>query len=369
VSKAIPFISALIGGIVVAVVLFATGVAGDGETKTVFGQPPLAAPNTNAEEGALSPREIYKRDAPGVVYITAEIVETQPSPFVEPQRGESTGSGFVIGNGGSIVTNAHVVQGATRVTVRIGDGQVVRAKIAGEDPSTDLALLLVDPQGLELHPLELGSSKAVAVGDPTVAIGNPFGLDRTLTTGVVSAKQRRIPSLLEGFEIDDVIQTDAAINPGNSGGPLIDATGKVIGVNSQIQTGGASSGNVGIGFAVPIDTAKEVIPQLRSKGRVDRAYLGVSTAPANPAPDGGEQAKGARVVGVVPDSPAEKAGLGRGDVIQKVGDTQIDSGEELSAAVTKHEPGQTVDVQIVRRGSEQTVDVQLGTRPGLSASR
>jgi len=367
-NKALPFISALIGGIVVAVVLLATGVAGDGDTKTVVEQAALAAPNSDAAEGALTPREIYKRDAPGVVYITAEIVQTQPSPFVEPQRGQSTGSGFVIGESGSIVTNAHVVQGATGVTVRIGDEQAVKAKIAGEDPSTDLALLLVDPEGLDLHPLELGSSKNVQVGDPTVAIGNPFGLDRTLTTGVVSAKQRHIPSLLRGFEIDDVIQTDAAINPGNSGGPLIDATGKVIGVNSQIETGGGN-GFVGIGFAVPIDTAKEVIPQLRSKGRVDRAYLGVSTPKADVPLAGDGDVKGARIIDVQPDSPAEKAGLRPGDIVKKVGDTAIESNDQLSAAVTNYKPGETIAVQVIRGGGKKTVEVTLGTRPGLSVSR
>jgi S1-C subfamily serine protease len=367
VNKAIPFISALIGGIVVAVVLLATGIAGDGDTKTVVAQAPLAAPNSSAADGALTPRDIYKRDAPGVVYITSEIVQTQPSPFVEPQRGEATGSGFVIGKSGSIVTNAHVVQGATRVSVQIGDGRVVKAKIAGEDPSTDLALLLVDPDGLDLHPLELGSSKDVEVGDPTVAIGNPFGLARTLTTGVVSAKQRHIPSLLRGFVIDDVIQTDAAINPGNSGGPLIDARGRVIGVNSQIETGGASNGFVGIGFAVPIDTAKEVIPQLRSKGRVDRAYLGVSTTTGS-APDGGD-VKGARIIEVQPNSPAEQAGLRPGDIVLKIGGTPIQSPDQLSEAVTKHKPGETVSVQIVRGANQKTVEVKLATRPGLSASR
>jgi S1-C subfamily serine protease len=368
VNKVIPLISALIGGIVVAVMLIATGVAGDGDTKTVVAQAPLAAANASGDDDALTPRDIYKRDAPGVVFISAEIVKTQPSPFVEPQRGMSTGTGFVIGKNGSIVTNAHVVQGATRVNVRIGDDQAVKAKIAGEDPSTDLALLLVDPDGLDLHPLALGSSKAVEVGDPTLAIGNPFGLDRTLTTGVVSAKQRNIPSLLEGFRIDDVIQTDAAINPGNSGGPLLDATGKVIGVNSQIETGGGS-GFVGIGFAVPIDTAKQVIPQLRSKGRVDRAYLGVSTAAADPAVDGGDRLKGARVLDVQPNSPAEKAGIRPGDVVQKIGDTQIESSDQLSEAVTKHKPGESVPVQIVRGGRESSVDVRLGTRPGLSAGQ
>ena len=365
-NKAISFISALVGGIAVAVVILATGIGGGGDTKTVVAQAPLSAPNANAAEGALTPREIYKRDAPGVVYITSEIVQTQPSPFVEPQRGEATGSGFVISKSGSIVTNAHVVQGATRVTVQIGD-RAVRAKIAGEDPSTDLALLRVSPDGLDLHPLELGSSKDVEVGDPAVAIGNPFGLARTLTTGVVSAKQRQIPSLLPGFQIDDVIQTDAAINPGNSGGPLIGATGQVIGVNSQIETGGASSGFIGIGFAVPIDTAKDVIPQLRSNGRVDRAYLGVITK-TGPLVDGGD-IKGAPISDVQPNSPADRAGLRPGDIVQQIGDTAVQSSDQLSEAVTRHKPGETVPIQIVRDGQRKNVEVKLGTRPGLSASR
>jgi S1-C subfamily serine protease len=369
VNRTIPVISALIGGIVVALVLLATGVAGDGDTKTVVAQAPLAAGNASAQDGALTPRDIYKRDAPGVVFITAEIVKTQPSPFVEPQRGTSTGSGFVIGKNGSILTNAHVVQGATRVNVRIGDGRVVKAKIAGEDPSTDLALLLVDPDGLDLHPLALGSSEEVEVGDPAVAIGNPFGLDRTLTTGVVSAKQRNIPSLLPGFRIEDVIQTDAAINPGNSGGPLIAATGKVIGVNSQIETGGGSGGFVGIGFAVPVDTAKEVVPQLRSKGRVDRAYLGVSTRSGELPLDGVDRVKGARIAGVQPGSPAETAGLRPGDIIRKIDDTPVQSSDQLSQIVTRHKPGETVAVQILRGGREMTIDVKLGTRPNLSVSR
>jgi len=271
-SQLTHFLAALVGGAVVAAVLLLTGAAGEDEQTMIAGGAGLANPT----QDALSPREIYKRDAPGVVFITANVTQA-PSPFAPAQEGQSTGSGFVIGKGGSIVTNAHVVEGATRVTVSFGDKRTAQARVAGRDPSSDLALLLVDPDGLKLEPLELGSSKGVQVGDPTVAIGNPFGLDRTLTTGVVSALQRSIPSLQPGYSINNVIQTDAAINPGNSGGPLIDAQGKVIGVNSQIETGGSGGGNVGIGFAVPIDTAKEVIPQLRRGGSVQRAYLGVTT--------------------------------------------------------------------------------------------
>src|SRR5207237_323515 len=173
--------------------------------------------------------------------------------FPQSQRGEATGSGFVIDKNGTIATNAHVIAGAVKVTVQLADNKVVNAKVLGKDTSSDLALLKINPDGLDLHPLSLGSSKDVHVGDPTIAIGNPFGLDRTLTTGVVSALQREIKAP-NNFTIDHVIQTDAAINPGNSGGPLLDALGRVIGITSQIATGGGGNGNVGIGFAVPINT-------------------------------------------------------------------------------------------------------------------
>ena len=352
------FVAALIGGVVVAAVLLLTGAAGGDETTTTV----LAGSDlANPKKGALTPREIYKRDAPGVVFVTADVTQAA-SPFGTQQRGQATGSGFVIGKGGSIVTNAHVVEGATRVSVRFGDSKRTRARVAGRDPSTDLALLLVDPDGLDLHPLDLGSSRGVQVGDPTVAIGNPFGLDRTLTTGVVSALQRSIPSLQPGFSINDVIQTDAAINPGNSGGPLIDPFGKVIGVNSQIETGGGGSGNVGIGFAVPIDTAKEVIPQLRKSGSVERAYLGVSTSTVD---DGG----GARVEQVVPGSPADRAGIREGDVVRRVEGERIDSNEEVSAAIEKRKPGTVVRVELEREGGKRSVVVRLGSRGDIVGGR
>ena len=256
--------SALLGAVIAVGLAAVLGVGGT-DTKTVVQQTPLSnlRPASAKTGEALTARDIYKRDAPGVVFISADVVSQSQSPFGLPQQqqGQATGSGFVINKDGQILTNAHVVDGAKKVKVTFANDKTVDAKVVGADRSTDVALLKVDPSGLDLKPLTLGSAKDVQVGDPVVAIGNPFGLDRTLTTGVVSALQRQI-SGLNGFSIDHVIQTDAAINPGNSGGPLIDSAGEVIGINSQIETGGSGRGNVGIGFAVPIDTARKLLPEL-----------------------------------------------------------------------------------------------------------
>ena len=310
--------------------------------------------------GGLTPAAIYRRDAPGVVFIRAEVVQRTQSPFdffPQEQRGESTGTGFVIDDDGSILTNAHVVAGATAVQVRFAGGKVVRARLRGTDPSTDLALLRVDPQGLELRPLELGTSRDVQVGDPTVAIGNPFGLDQTLTTGVVSAKARRIEAP-DGFQIEDVLQTDAAINPGNSGGPLIDAAGKVIGINSAIRTGGDGGGSIGIGFAVPIDTAKRILPKLREQGEVRRAFLGVTTSGFG----------GAIVEGVLPGGPADRAGVVPGDVIRSIGGERVRDPADITRIVEARRPGERVEVTVEREGAQTTVlEVRLGERPGAAS--
>ena len=378
-SQLTHFLAALVGGAVVAAILLLTGAGGGDGTMTVFSG--AGAGLANPQRDALSPREIYKRDAPGVVFITANVTQAA-SPFAPEQEGLSTGSGFVIGKGGSIVTNAHVVEGASEVNIRFGDKRTALARVAGRDPSTDLALLLVDPDGLDLKPLELGSSKGVQVGDPTVAIGNPFGLDRTLTTGVVSALQRSIPSLQPGFTINNVIQTDAAINPGNSGGPLIDAQGRVIGVNSQIETGGSGGGNVGIGFAVPIDTAKEVIPQLRRGGSIRRAYLGVSTRTIDESLDelNLASADGALVLTVEPDSAADRGGLRGGseegevggetirlggDIIKVVDGKKVRDSDDVSQLVGERRPGDRVSLEILRDGTRRRVTVKLGRRPGF----
>src|SRR4051812_18948692 len=383
----LPLISGVVGGGIVAVLLLALGAGGNGKTTTVIQQAPLAdvapaAQHSNAAKG-LTAAQIYKRDAPGVVFIRSQIVERTQSQFdlfPTEQRGEATGSGFVIDKSGDILTNAHVVEGAVKVTVQFSDDKSVDAKIVGKDTSTDLALLKVDPDGVSLSPLELGSAGDVQVGDPAIAIGNPFGLSRTLTTGVISAKQRRIEAP-NGFAIDNVLQTDAPINPGNSGGPLLDAVGRVIGINSQIETGGSGNGNVGIGFAVPIDTPRQVLPQLKEHGRVERAWLGVSSLTI----DGSLRAldlpvrSGALVQSVEHGSPADKAGvkggdisaeLGNGTPIQLGGDiiTAIDgkpvnTSDDLATAVENKKPGDKVTLTLRRSGDTKTVKVALGKRP------
>jgi S1-C subfamily serine protease len=354
-------------------------------TTTLVQQAPFGATsNANDGDAGLTAGDIYKRDAPGVVFVRSQIVQRTQSPFdfglPQEQQGEATGSGFVVDQAGTILTNAHVVNGATKVTVQFQNKESVDAKVLGKDESTDLALLKVDPTGLKLTPLTLGSSKGVQVGDPAIAIGNPFGLERTLTTGVISAVQRTIQAP-NNFQIDDVLQTDAPINPGNSGGPLIDATGKVIGINSQIATGGsASQGSVGIGFAVPIDTAKQIIPELKQSGRVDRGYLGIASATIdktlkdlNLPVD-----HGALVQSVAPGSPAARAGIRAGDlpatldnhpiqlggdIITKVAGKEIRTKDDLEAAVADRKSGEKVKITLWRAGKVKTVEVTLGERP------
>jgi putative serine protease PepD len=383
----IAIVSAVIGAGAAVGVVEGFDLGSAKTTTTVVQQAPLGASANASDNDAsgLTAGDIYKRDAPGVAFIRSQIVQrTQASPFdfglPQEQQGEATGSGFVIDKAGTILTNAHVVNGATKVTVQFADKKTVVAKVLGKDESTDLALLKVDPAGLDLAPLALGSSKGVEVGDPAIAIGNPFGLERTLTTGVISAVQRTIQAP-NNFEIDDVLQTDAPINPGNSGGPLIDATGKVIGINSQIATGGnGSNGSVGIGFAVPIDTAKKIIPELRQSGRVDRGYLGIGSltvdktlADLNLPVD-----HGALVQSVTPGGPADKAGIRAGDlsatldnhaiqlggdIITKIDGKEIRTRDDLEAAVVNRKSGDTVKVTLIRQGKTKTVEVTLGERP------
>jgi S1-C subfamily serine protease len=355
----VPLLAALAGGAIGAGLVLSVEDGDGGGTRTTVVQ---QAPLSKGGEG-LDAAEIYKRDGPGVVFITADVVDPAQTPFDfgPPQQGQSTGTGFVIDDDGNILTNAHVVENATNVTVRFSDARTARAQVRGRDRSSDLALLKVDPEGLTLAPLSLGTSADVEVGDPTVAIGNPFGLERTLTTGVVSALQRRIDAP-DGFTINDVIQTDAAINPGNSGGPLIDASGKVIGINSAIRTGGGGEGNVGIGFAVPIDTAKRVLPTLKQGKDVERAYLGVTTATVLPEMNLRVE-RGAIVQDVEPLAPADEAGLIVGDVIVAIAGQAIRGTEDVSRVVDTRKPGDEVEVEVVRAGKRERVEVRLGKRP------
>jgi S1-C subfamily serine protease len=387
-----PFGSALLGGLVVGIfgwIAIAAGwIKADESSSATPATTALTAPvaaHAGEEEGNVV-NQIYKRDGQGVAFVEATEApeETQFGFFGEPEQsggGVATGSGFVIDTEGHLLTNNHVVEGAEKIEVKLGSSEKsYAAKVVGADPSTDVALLKVDVPAGQLHPLQLGNSSEVEVGDPVVAIGNPFGLDRTVTSGIVSALQRQIEAPA-GFSISHVIQTDAAINPGNSGGPLIDAEGRVIGINSQIETGGGGNGNVGIGFAIPIDTAREVAKQIEENGKVEHAYLGIEGGSVTPQL---AQAlnlpvdHGVLVASVAKGGPAEKAGIEGGDtsatiegaevtlggdIIVKLDGKSISEMEDLVSAIEGKKPGDDLEVTVVRGGGEKTVTVKLGNRP------
>ena len=362
------FVSAVLGGLVVGGAFLAFGITGRRGTETIVEQSPIAAEPASNSSG-LTPHDIYVRDAPGVVFVRANVIQQVQDPFdLFPQQesSTSTGSGFLIDRQGRILTNYHVIEGADRqtgVTVQFEDNVSRPAAVVAVDQNNDLAVLKVDMNGVPpVQPLAPGDSSTVQVGDPTLAIGNPFGLDRTLTSGIVSALQRQIQAP-DGFSIDNVIQTDAPINPGNSGGPLIDAAGRVIGINSQIETGNdGGNGSIGIAFAVPINTAQALVEPLE-RGAPERiAYLGIS----------GQRATGAHhgvlVVHPEPGGPAANAGLKRGDLIQTIAGEAVTTMDELRSVIASHRPGERVSVRLRRAGHTQTFNVMLGSRPSHASS-
>jgi S1-C subfamily serine protease len=375
-------IVALAAGLLGGGAAFAVGTMtwDGGETTTVVQErgaaEPTSIPALADDTEARTVGDIYREWGPGVVQITSEVVSES---FFGDQRGEALGSGFVIDKQGHVVTNYHVVQGAEQVYVNFSRDDQLEAKVVGVDPSTDLALLEVEAHQRALTPLTLGNSDAVQVGDEVVAIGNPFGLERTVTSGIVSALQRQIQAP-NNFTIDKVIQTDAPINRGNSGGPLLNARGEVIGVNTQIATDGTSEGNVGIGFAVPANTVKEVVGELRENGRVDHAYLGVSMQDLDErvAELFNIPAEGVLITEVVEGGPADEAGLRGGDtsvvvdgqsyvlggdVIVTLDGGALESADELRSLVASKEPGDEIELE-VRRGDEtETITVELGRQP------
>jgi putative serine protease PepD len=321
--------------------------------------------------------DIYEAAKHGVVQVTSTSVVSDN--FFGAQEQQAQGSGFVIDKDGHVVTNYHVVEGARKVQVSFSDEEQRDATVVGSDPSTDIAVLKI--QGAwarSLTPLTLGSSSVVKVGDAVVAIGNPFGLERTVTAGIVSALQRHIQSP-NGFQIDQVIQTDAAINHGNSGGPLLNANGDVIGVNAQIES--ESGGNVGIGFAIPIDTVKDVASQLIKEGKVEHAYLGIDMVPINSDVAANFRVpvdQGVLIQHVQPGSPAAKAGLRGGttqvvyagttywlggDVITKADGQPIETTDQLASVVTSKQPGDSLDLEVHRGQETLSVTVELGRQP------
>jgi S1-C subfamily serine protease len=368
-----------------------SGSSGSGSVTTVSTQSaPQKTVVVQSQGGNFDPGAIYQSAAPGVVTILSIFPGGSLSSILGGSGGSAAeGSGFVISDNGEIATNAHVVTDADsggsgpiheakEVYVEFGDRNRVRADIVGFDPNADVALLKVDPDGLDLKPLTLATNENVTVGQPVAAIGSPFEQEQSLSIGVVSATDRSIESLTK-FQIEGAIQTDASINPGNSGGPLLDADAHVIGINQQIST--TSGGNEGVGFAVPIALVAHSLDELRRNGEVKYAYIGVTTEPIYPQL--AERLNlpvdsGALIAKVIPDGPADQAGLQEsdqqihfqgqqvdvgGDVITAIDGDKIVKENDLPRLIAAHDPGDTVKVQVIRDGKTETVDVKLGERP------
>jgi putative serine protease PepD len=339
----------ILAAIAVGVAFAAGAIFGDGGNGSriagddVKPLPAISGKPIKPTQGRTRAGTIYAMDSPAVVSL---------------RTSEGSGTGFLIDTTGTLVTNPHLVGQAKGITVRFGQhGRNLSGQVLGSDPSSDLAVVKIDqgdvPGGVK--PLKLADSRDVRVGDAVIAIGNPFGLDRTETQGIVSAVHRSIQAP-NNFQIDDAIQTDAAINPGNSGGPLLDDTGRVIGVNSQIETSG-SQGNVGVGFAVPSNSVRQVVPRLKRGQKIARPWLGVET---RSSVLGGS---GAEVASVIAGGPAEKAGVQQGDVLVRVDGRSIVDSSDVARAVNSRQPGDRVAIEVNRAGRRVTIHVELGLRP------
>jgi S1-C subfamily serine protease len=341
-----------------------------------------------ASDGAFDPQTVYSKTAPGVVTVRS-VFDSGGGGILGGGGGAGLGSGFVISEDGEIATNAHVVtdaeaggggdiSAADEVYVEFVDRNQVPAEVVGFDPFVDVALLKIDPEGLDLTSVELGSSADAEVGQPVAAIGSPFGEEQSLSVGVVSATDRSIESLTD-FTIDGALQTDASINPGNSGGPLLDAEGRVLGINQQIRT--ASGADEGVGFAVPVDAVRRSIDQLRDDGEAEYAFLGVTTQALYPQLAERldlDVPTGALVARVVPGGPADEAGIeaadeelrfqgqqvtAGGDVIVAVDGQDVVEESDLAEAIAEHSPGDTVVLEVLRDGETDEVELELGERP------
>ena len=328
-------------------------VAGSPRTTTTTVQEAAAPAVPTAQTStATSINQIYRATAPGVVQITvSQASQSTPDGFGGGGSSQAQGSGFVYDTNGDIVTDEHVIDGATSIRITFSNGKSYSATLVGSDTSTDLAVVRVDAPASELHPLPLGSSAAVQVGDEVVAIGSPFGLAGTVTSGIVSALHRQI-SAPDNFPIANAIQTDAAINHGNSGGVLLNTQGRVIGVTAQIESD--SGGNDGVGFAIPSDSVRHVADGLISNGKVNHAYLGVSI----------QTGSGGVVIGSVRSgTPAADAGLKAGDVVTAIDGTQVRTAFALESLIASKQPGDQVHLTVRRSGSTRSVSVTLATRP------
>jgi S1-C subfamily serine protease len=354
------FVSAVLGGLVVAGGFLVFGIAGSKRTETIVEEAPVAALPASGSASGLTPNDIYLRDAPGVVFVRAKLVERVESPFNlfhARQSDTSTGSGFLVDSGGDILTDYHVIDGADRthgVTVEFEDDTTRAAIVAAIAPDDDLAVLRVDMRGVPpVRPLSLGDSSSVRVGDPTLTIGNPFGIDRTLNSGIVAALQHEIKAA-DGRSIDNVIQTDQPLDAANSGAPLLDGDGRVIGINSQIATAGSDT-TQRLAVAIPVDTADSLLARI-DHGAPRLAYIGLS------AVAGGKHHAGAVVGVVATGGPAAVAGLRAGDAVERVEGTSVNSITDILDVVSTRSPGQTLALQIRRGRRQRTLTVVLGSR-------
>jgi S1-C subfamily serine protease len=375
-------VSAVIGGLIAAAFVFVgvNGMEDGGSDEVTLREVDPGRPVEVNEDSSASVREVYKRDGPGVVSVDVASSELGPAG----------GSGFVLDEKGYIVTNQHVVDGAEAVSVRFANGAREEAEVVGEDPSTDVAVLKVDAPGALLKPLVLGDSDNVGVGDPVIAIGNPLNVGLSVTTGIISGTGRPIEAP-NGYTIDGAVQTDAAISSGNSGGPLLDERGTVIGINSQVAASGPQSVAQGIGFAVPINTVKDVVGQLISTGEAEHGYIGVRMFEVGieelraytglSEDDLSERydlpASGAIVSEAVEDGPAYRAGIRGGeeeeieglpvpvgDVITAVEGQEISGPDDLIVEINSRKPGDTLSMTVVTPGEEpREVEVTLGDQP------
>jgi putative serine protease PepD len=333
-------------------------VAGDdgSPSATVVASVPAQSTANSTTKASTALTQLYDQTTPGVVDITVTSSSSSDNGFFGPQsqQSQAEGSGFVYDSNGDIITNAHVVDGATAIKVRFKDGSTAKATLVGKDESTDIAVIKVDVPSSKLHPLSLGTSSNVQPGQAVVAFGSPFGLPGTMTAGIVSAVNRTITAP-NNYSISGSIQTDAAINHGNSGGPLLDAaTGKVIGVDAQIESN--SNDNAGVGFAIPVDAVKHVASTVIAGKTVEHAYLGVQIGDAS-------NGAGAEVGKIVSGSPADKAGLQVGDVVTSIDGKSVESADDLTAIVATYKPGDKATVTVTRNGSTKTLTVTFGQRP------
>ena len=365
VSRWLPIIGGAIAGGVIALIIASSSTSTKTVTTTVVqqGSSSTSAEPTSFKSGTgLSINQIYKAASPGVVDIkvTAQSSNQGFGFFGGGQSGvtEGEGAGVVYDSKGNILTDEHVVANATSVQVNFQDGKSVSAKVVGTDPSTDVAVIHVDVPSSELHPIPLADSTQAQVGDPVVAIGSPFSLPETTTTGIVSQTGRSIQAPNQ-YTIPDAIQTDAAINPGNSGGPLLDANGHVLGLNDQIetnnQTAGGEGSSSGVGFAVPSDTVKQVADEIIAGHKVEHSFVGVSL------PSGGGSS--AKILQIKSNSPASRADLQVGDVVSAINGSPITTSDGFIATIDKYKPGQKVTLSVQRSGQTKQVTVTLAQRP------